>query len=218
MFQESLEMFRSARSRTIELVDHLSQEQLDFTSATGKWSTGEVLDHLLLAEKVNRDQIVELIELKKAQQKPFVRRTFADVNVSVAYIPKSVLPILEIPFTVINTFVPASAREFITRHRLIPAQTPDIATPRKNRPAAELREELANSFKETESLFNDNPDLNYCEMRVQHPLMGTNNVPELLRFMALHERRHQSQIKNTLASPRFPKPQPNGKGAPHVKL
>jgi uncharacterized damage-inducible protein DinB len=218
MFQASLEMFRSARSRTIALVDQLSQEQLDFTSATGKWSTGEVLDHLLLAEKVNRDQIVELIELKKSQQTPFVRRSFADVNVSVAYIPKSVLPVLEIPFTMLNTFVPTSAREFITRHRLIPAQTPDIATPRKGRLAAELREELADSFKKTETLFKDNPDLDYCEMQVQHPLMGTNNVPELLRFMALHEQRHQSQINNTLASPRFPKPQPNGKGAAHVKL
>ena len=218
MFQESLEMFRSTRSRTIALMTQLSQEQLDFTSATGKWSTGEVLDHLLLAEKVNRDQIIELIELKKAQQKPFVRRTFADVNVSVAYIPKSVLPILEVPFTVLNTFVPVRAREFITRNRLIPAQTPDVGIPQRGRPAAQLREELANSFQETESLFKDNPDLDYCEMRVQHPLMGTNNVPELLRFMALHEQRHQSQIKDTLASPRFPRPQPNGKGAPHVKL
>src|SRR5215218_5313237 len=98
MFRESLEMFRSTRSRTLALAEQLSQEQLDFTTATGKWSTGEVLDHLLLAERVNRNQIAELIELAKAQQKPFVRRTFADVNVSIAYIPKSVLPIFEVPF------------------------------------------------------------------------------------------------------------------------
>lgn len=194
MFRESLEMFRATRSRTIALAEQLSQEQLDFTLAPGKWSAGEVLDHLLLAERVNRDQIAELIELKKAQKKPFVRRTFADVNVSVAYIPKSVLPMLGVPFTLLNTFVPAVVREFITRNRIIPAQAPDLAIPRKGRSAAELREELRSSFTETESLFNANADLDYGEMTVQHPLMGTNNVPGLLRFMAAHEERHQSQI------------------------
>lgn len=218
MFRESLEMFRSTRSRTIAMADELSQEQLDFTPASGKWSAGEVLDHLLLAERVNRDQIAELIDLKKAQRRPFVRRTFADVNVSIAYIPKSILPILEVPFTLLNTFVPAGVREFMTSNRLVPAQSPDIASPRRGRPVAELREALASSFKETEDLLNANADLDYVEMKVQHPLMGTNNVPGLLRFMALHEKRHQSQINNIMASPQFPRPQPSGKGVPHVEL
>jgi uncharacterized damage-inducible protein DinB len=218
MFQESLELFRSTRSRTRALAEQLSQEQLDFKAATGKWSAGEVLDHLLLAEGVNRDQIAELIELRKSQQKPFVRRTFADVNVSVAYIPKSLLPIFEVPFTLLNTLVPVGCREFITRNRLIPAQSPDIAIPRRGRSAAALHEELASSFAETENLFNANPDLDYGEMTVQHPLMGTNNVPELLRFMALHEQRHQSQINNIMLSPQFPRSQPSSKGASDVKL
>ena len=206
MFQESLQLFRSARSRTLALAAQLSQEQLDYASATGKWSAGEVLDHLLLAEKVNREQIAELIELQKAQQKAFVKRSFADVNVSVAHIPKSLLPIFEVPFTLLNTIVPVGFREFITRHRLIPAQSPDIALPRKGRAASELREALAGSLRETEGLFEANPNLDYGEMSVRHPLMGTNSVPGLLRFMALHEQRHQSQINNIMTSPQFPRP------------
>ena len=218
MFRESLEMFRSARLRTISLASGLSQAQLDFTSAAGKWSVGEVLDHLLLADKLNRDQIAELIELKRAQRKPFVRRGFADVNVSVGYIPKCVLPILEVPFTLLNTFVPAGVREYMTRNRLVPAQHPDIATPRRGRPAAELRENLASSLQETEDLFEANADLDYSEMIAQHPLLGSNNVPELLRFMAAHEQRHQSQIDNVIASPQFPESHSTRKGAPHVEL
>lgn len=218
MFRESLEMFRSTRSRTIALVNDLSQSQLDFRAATGKWSTGEVLDHLLLAERMNRDQIAELIDLKKAGRNPFVRRTFSDVNVSVAYIPKSLLPALEVPFTLLNTFIPATVRQYMTRHRLIPAQSPDIGIPRRGRPATELRENLASSFKETESLFNANPGLDYLEMSIQHPLLGKNDVPGLLRFMAAHEQRHQSQIKDIMASPQFPRPPSGDKGAPHVEL
>jgi hypothetical protein len=218
VFKESLEMFRATRSRTIELMNDLSQTQLDFTPETGKWSVGEVLDHLLLAESLNRGQIAELIDLKKAGRNPFVRRTFSDVNVSVAYIPKSLLPALEVPFTLLNAFIPASVRQCMTRNRLIPAQAPDIATPRKGRPTAELRENLTSSFKETESLFNANPDLDYLEMSVQHPLLGRNDVPGLLRFTAAHEQRHQSQIKDIMASPQFPGSHSSGNGGPHVKL
>jgi len=218
MFQVSLEMFRSTRARTIELADALSQEQLDFTAATGKWSAGEVLDHLLLAEKLNRDQIAELIELKNAGQNPVVRRSFSDLNVSVAYIPKSLLPLFELPFTLVNVFVPARIREYMTRNRLIPAQSPDIATPKKGRVAAELREDLARSFKETENLLNANADLDYSTMSVQHPLMGTNDVPGLLGFMAAHEQRHQTQINNIMSCPQFPRPHRSGNGGPHVEL
>jgi hypothetical protein len=218
MFRESLEIFRSTRLQTIALAEQLSQSQLDFKYTPDKWSAGEVLDHLLLAERLNRDQIAELIDLKKAGRNPSVRRTFSDVNVSVAYIPKSVLPALEVPFTLLNIFVPASVRQYMTRNRLIPAQAPDKATPKRGRPAAELLEDLAASLRKTEELLNANADLDYREMSVQHPLLGNNDVPGLLRFMAAHEQRHQSQIKDIMASPQFPRPHINGKGAPHVEL
>jgi hypothetical protein len=183
----------------------LSQPQLDFTYAPDKWSAGEVLDHLLLAEKLYRDQISELIELKKDGRKAFVRRSFADVNVSIAHIPKPVLPFLEIPFTLLNMCMPDGVREYMARNRVIPAQNPDAATPRRGRAAAHLGAELAASLKQTEDLLHANPDLNYGEMFVQHPLMGTNDVPGLLRFMALHEQRHQSQIADMLSHPQFPR-------------
>lgn len=205
MFQESLKMLSSTRSSTLAMAQPLSQRQLDFAYAPGKWSAGEVLDHLLLAEKLNRDQISELIELKKGGRKAFVRRSFADVNVSIAHIPKPVLPFLEIPFTLLNMCVPDGVREYMARNRVIPAQNPDSATPRRGRAAAQLGAELAASLKQTEDLLRANPDLNYDEMFVQHPLMGTNDVPGLLRFMALHEQRHQSQIGDILAHPRFPR-------------
>jgi hypothetical protein len=40
-------------------------------------------------------------------------------------------------------------------------------------------------------------------MRYQHPIMGSNNVLQMLRIMALHERRHQSQIRDILRSRQF---------------
>src|SRR2546421_149871 len=166
---ESLEEFRATRARTLALVEGLTQSQLDYASGRGRWSAGEVLDHVLLAETTNRDQIVKLVELKRAGRRPELRLTFSDVNVSVAYLPRSVLPLLEAPLTLLNMFVPDRARNYLTRNRLVPFQNPDVAAPRSGRPGLLLRDELAASLRETEALFQNNPDLNYVEMVVQHP-------------------------------------------------
>jgi uncharacterized damage-inducible protein DinB len=205
MLEESLKMFREARARTLALTDGLSQAQLDYAPAPGRWSVGEVLDHLLLAEKMNREQFAELIALQKSRRRAELRRSFADVNVSVAYLPKSLLPLLDVPFTVLNMFIPAGVREAMMRNRTIPAQNPDAATPRRGRPAGELRHEPVASLDETQMLFAANPGLDYRTMVVQHPLMGRNDVGGLLRFLALHEGRHQAQMTEVMSAPHFPR-------------
>ena len=47
--------------------------------------------------------------------------------------------------------------------------------------------------------------LDYRELRYQHPLMGDNNVLQILRILSLHERRHHSQIQDIFRSRQFPK-------------
>jgi DinB superfamily len=195
----------AARQRTLELVAGLTQVQIEFSPDPGRWSVGEVLDHLLLAEALNRRDIAELIALAKSGRRPYLKRTFADMNVSMAFIPKSMLPSLEVPFRVLNMMVPRSARELLTRYRLVPAQSPDAGTPRKDRPIDELREELHGSLQEMKALFEANPTLDYRAMIHQHPLMGVNNALQMLRIVALHEQRHQSQISDILRHPGFPR-------------
>ncbi len=78
------------------------------------------------------------------------------------------------------------------------------ATPRRGRDGAQLRRELADSLRETESVILANDDLDYGGMFVQHPLLGRYDVPGLLRFMSAHEQRHQSQLVALVADSRFP--------------
>jgi hypothetical protein len=205
MYQADLALVGAARQRTLELVTGLTQVQIEFSPDPGRWSVGEVLDHLLLAEALNRRDIAELIALAKSGRRPYLKRTFADMNVSMAFIPKSMLPSLEVPFRVLNMMVPRSARELLTRYRLVPAQSPDAGTPRKDRPIDELREELHGSLQEMKALFEANPTLDYRAMIHQHPLMGVNNALQMLRIVALHEQRHQSQISDILRHPGFPR-------------
>lgn len=216
--EQSLNEFCATRARTLAISRGLTQEQLDFVPRPNRWSAGEVLDHMLLAEGINNDQISRLIELKKAGRNPSLDLSFSDLNISIAYVPRSLLSVFEVPLTFINMLVPNCLRDYLTRHRLVPFQNPDAAAPRRGRTASALTGDLNNSLKKTEALFQSYPSLHYGEMVLRHPLLGSYDVPGLLRFMAAHEQRHQSQIKDIIASPQFPRPPSSGNGGPHVKL
>jgi hypothetical protein len=203
-FRSSLELHRANRAHTLEMVREFSQYQMDFEPAAGKWSVGEVLDHLILGQRLNLSYIAEVIGMKKAGQRPVLRLSVEDVDVSIGFIPKSILPVLEVPLTVFNLFLPDAARDFLTSHRLIPAQNPELTAPRRSRPADDLRNDLMVSLRETEELLESDADLDFSGMLIQHPLLGNKNVPGLLRFLALHEQRHQAQIESIVANPGFP--------------
>ena len=202
--EQNLDEFRATRESTLAMTKALSQKDFDYSAAPNRWSIGEVLDHMLLAERLNREQIAKLIHLQRAGQRPELVLTFSDLNISVVGVPRSLLTLLEGPLTLMNMFVPDALRNYLTRKRLVPFRNPDVAAPRRGRPGAELRGDLISSLQETERLFQDNPDLDYDEMVVQHPLLGRYDVPGLLRFMSAHEQRHQSQIADIQRAPQFP--------------
>jgi hypothetical protein len=204
MYKQNLELLHSARARTLHLCSTISQAQSEF-APPGKWSTGEVLHHLLLSDYLYHRNFTRLIELQKSGQRPVLRSNFTDLNPSIGYIPKSLLPILEIPFTVVNLFVPNVVRETMTQFRLLPAQNPDVTTPKKGQRVSKLRESLQSSHDDIAALFDANPELDYGAMRFRHPILGNNSVPQMLRIAVMHERRHQSQIQDLLRSPQFAK-------------
>lgn len=223
MYQEELSLLRSTRSETIELVEKLSEEQLRFSPKPGlksfeipffalrsvspsrpKWSTGEVLDHLILFEKVFRQDISFIIQLETSNRAPILRLGFEEINVSFGFIPRSFLPLLEIPVGAFSQLLPNSLVEWLTQNRLLPAQNPDVAAPRKGRVKQDLLNDLRASVSETEALFEANPHLDYREMFRQHPTTGRQNVLEAVRMIALHEKRHHSQIREILADQDFP--------------
>jgi hypothetical protein len=204
MYHQNLELLHSTRAGTLRLCSAITQAQSEF-APPGKWSAGEILHHLLLAENMYRRNFAQLIDMQKSGERPVLRRSFADMNTSIAHIPKPILPVLEIPFTVMNMFIPTVVRETMMQFRLVPAQNPDVMTPKKGQPVNDLRVALQASYHEMVALFNANPQLDYRGMIFQHPILGSNNLLEMIRILALHERRHQSQIRDLLRLPQFSK-------------
>lgn len=204
MIDRAFAELAAARGRTIALAAPLTQAQLDFRARPGRWSIGENLDHLLRAEDLYRSEIARLIGLARAGERPYIRRTFSEVNVAPLYVPELFLPLLDVPFTFMNRFVPQSVRDYAAEHPLLRMRNPTIAAPLAGRPGPELRNELASSLERTRTLLAANADMPFERMISEHPLMGAANAPQILAFLARHEKRHHAQIEKVRADGRFP--------------
>lgn len=203
--RDRLNEFASVRALTLAAISPLSQAQLDFSPRPGRWSIGEIADHMLLAESQYRDEIGRLIDLLRAGRRPYIKRSFAEANVSPFFLPDSVLSLLDVPLSIVGRFVPDAVRAVITELPLLPTRNPDFATPRPKRQAAAITTDLAWSINRTRDLIVANPDVDFTQLISEHPLMGRTNVPQILTFLARHERRHQAQMERVRGEPGFPR-------------
>ena len=204
MIDQAVTAFAAARAQTSAAIAPLSQAQLDFRPRHGSWSIGEVADHLLLAEDLYRGEIERLIGMVKRGERPYLRRSFAEVNVSPLHLPDFMLSLLEVPFGITSRLIPQNVRSLVTRYPLLPTRNPDIATPRAGRPGAELRQDLSDSLARTRALIADNAGMDFTKMVSEHPLTGATNVEQIFGFLSLHERRHQVQMERVRTNPQFP--------------
>ena len=195
---DPLARVRATRARTLELVAGFSQEQLDRAPGPRRWSAGEVLDHLVLTDRVYVRDVGELLALAAAGRGTRLRRTFGDLNPSILFLPKSLLPALELPLTIMSRLLPTRLRDTLASARWFPAHHPDQAAPRPGRPADELRRELAAGPEQIATLLAAHPDLDLAALTHAHPLLGVHTLPQLLDFLADHETRHHGQLRDTL--------------------
>jgi hypothetical protein len=194
MFDTDLESLHAVRLRCLDLIRPLSQADLDRIPALGKWSVGEIVDHIILAGELLQRKMEDLIWLKRSGQRPFLRQTFSDIDVGFSFIPKALMPLVDIPFTFFSSFLIGPVRDFVVKHRLILFRAATEAMPRYGLPADELHRRLLSSFAALRLIFENNADLDFRELVAQHSLLGYQNMLELLRFMRNHELRHQQQI------------------------
>jgi hypothetical protein len=194
----------TARAQTLRRVASLSERQIDFVPQPGRWSIGEVLDHLLLSQQLYHDEIVELIGLKRAGRQPYLRRTFRDINISPLCLPDAVLPWLDLPLTLMNRILPDAVRDLMTAVPIVPSRSASRTTPRPHRAAVDLRSDLLSSLAGLRALIAANADLDFREMVSEHPVTGVSHVPRMLTFLANHERRHQRQIDRVRGGRKFP--------------
>ena len=197
-----IERARATRFETLELVDGLDQEQIDFAAEEGSWSLGQVLDHLIKTDGLYFKNIHRLVARKKAGKTPFIYRGIS----SVMSMPKPlrlVAPLFEVPFAVPNSLLPSALRHKVGANRKLPLKAPDAFIPRADRPIAELREDLHKLIDDLDLLEKEDMDLR--KLYYYNPVLGLATVPGAIEFLAVHEERHQGQLREILSSPEFPR-------------
>jgi len=195
---KGLVLVRSTRQKTLSLTERLTQSDLDRSPAPGKWSVGEILDHLVKADEVYYTIIRDLFQLRQNGKEAYVRKGFKEINASVLGLPKSALTYFEIPFSLYNLALPRPFRTFLMTSRWFPTEAPDVARPRPGRAGDALRWELNEAPKELERQFESQFEVKYTDFKFYHPLFGENNLFELLQILTFHESIHNKQIQETV--------------------
>jgi hypothetical protein len=162
----------------------------------------EIADHLVRSEALYRDQIQALIQMAR-DGRASMRIGFDEVDSSIGGVPRDVMRLFETPMRIFNLFVPHAVRETMVRYPIMPALNPSKTHPGTGLGRAELLTDLAVSLDETESLLRGGLPANVEVPEIEHPIMGSNNLPRLLRIVIAHEERHQGQIAAIRAG--FPK-------------
>jgi len=193
-----LEARQVIRIRTLSLIQPLGQNQLDHAPRAGAWSVGEIVDHVLLADQIERGIVKELTLLLRRGKRPFVERSLLDLGMHPKFMPKVFISSLEPLVSFFSTHTPLSIRAWLMRQPLIPFPHPAKATPRRFLPGNELRSRLVFSYQATSSLFKANADIDFHSLVVRHSILGYLNTMDLLRLMGNHEARHQKQIEKTV--------------------
>ncbi|MEM7357144.1 MAG: DinB family protein [Acidobacteriota bacterium] len=206
------ESARAVRRQTLSRVQDLDQKQADYRPGRGKWSVGEVLDHLVKLDDLIVRELGVAIERRRLGL-PFVYRGIADIDTTLPWVLKPVLPFFEVPFSIFNTAVPQPVRRALTGNRRIPVQAPKIIEPRFGRPIETLRRELDSTFSALEQQQAENPRIDLNRVYYYNPITGLASVAGLYRFVSNHEQRHQKQLHDILQDGSFPTTESDSRAA-----
>jgi uncharacterized damage-inducible protein DinB len=192
----AIEEFRVVRERTLEITDELSDDRAQKRVRAGTWSVVEVLDHLVRSEVVFRKYHRQAIEHSWAYGKGTIRVGFREVDTRLRPLPGGWMPLLAPLLFGLHAVTPFEVRLAVMRKRgLVWAAAPKVAEPRSARALDHLRADLEAEIRETAALFDGDLSMSLPQVRVAHPLYGSNNAMQMLRLMSAHEERHQHQLR-----------------------
>jgi uncharacterized damage-inducible protein DinB len=199
-----VERLHAVREETLGLLGEVSAEQALWSPRRGAWSIAQIADHLLRSEELYRDQFRRLIQMAREGKSSSIELSLREVNTSIAAIPRDVMRLFEVPMRMFNLFLPHAVRETLVRYPLVSALNPGVSDPRPGLSLEKLKQDLAAALTQTESLLRAPMPPNIERPTIVHPLLGKNNLPQLLRILIAHEERHQGQIAGIRTSAGFP--------------
>ena len=171
---EILDLLRSSRSDTLAKLAALSDEQWSFKPAPDRWSAGEVAEHLYLAEQVFHSQVDAL--MKAAPSPDWDKQSEGKVQTLTQVIPD----------------------------RSNRAQAPPPAVPKGQMSRTQVVESFVAARSRMIGRVLDRSKAYKAHIGDSGTPLGDLSAAHWLRFAALHNQRHNKQIDEVLADPKFP--------------
>lgn len=195
----ALDLFNEARGVTLESISQLDQAQLDATPQLGRWSLGEIFDHLIRVDRMFLREVSELVQRQRQGQIPLIFRSLRDLGAPGGSLPLPFRLPIEGTLAFGNIAFPARLRELAFRQRAVRVQAPQRLEPRAKRGKQELIADLQAGPAEVQRLENT-PDVSLRSALYYSPLAGWSGIDGLIRLIAQHDRRHQAQIQEARAA------------------
>jgi uncharacterized damage-inducible protein DinB len=202
---KELERFQAVRAKTLDLLGQVTEEQAAWSPRAGEWSIVQIADHMLRSEELHRGQFQRLLEMARSRKGRALYVSFEEVNTTAVFVPRAAISILETPVRMFTLFVPHVLRRAIVRYPLVAALNPNASEPRGDLSLSKLRVDLAASIEATTKLLQGPLPADLERLTIDHPVIGSNNIVELLSIMSAHEERHQGQIQRLRKNTGFPK-------------
>lgn len=173
---KTLTWLRDSQKQTLDAVEGLSDEQWNFKPAAGKWSVGEVVEHIYLAEGLIFKQV------EAAMAAPFNPNWKEKTKGKSEFI------------------------ERVMVNRTGKAQAPEQIVPVGKLTRSELMEKLKSARAATIKFAEQTEaPLKSHTSEHPFPVFNTLSAYNWLIYIPLHNIRHNQQIDEVKASPNFPK-------------
>jgi uncharacterized damage-inducible protein DinB len=174
--EKALKLLLESQKELLDAVEQLSEEQWNFKPGPLRWSVGQVVEHIMLSESLLFNAVEQALAAKPNPE--WETKT------------KGKLELLE--------------RVMPSRDRR--AQAPEIIRPLSKLP----RPEVMSRFKEVRAktikfVEQTNAPLKQHTYDHPFPVFSTLNAHQWLMYIPLHHIRHNKQIAEVKADPKFPK-------------
>jgi DinB superfamily len=172
--EELLEHLEETRGALLDAVEHVPAGRRDARPGDGRWTVGEVLDHVSRVEAGFARLLTKRVS--DAREKGLARETETS--------------------SILGT---VASGPLLDRERRL--QAPEIVVPRPGATVAEGRAALAASRAAVRAALTDASGLALGTLTQQHPYFGTQNMYQWGVFLGYHDLRHADQIREIARTP-----------------
>jgi hypothetical protein len=206
-FNRAVDRFQHERAVFLSGIERLTQIELNYQPTRHSWSIGQLAHHVALAESVWFGYIKSLLGKGSRDNGATLRVSLQEVPFSARMIPDFVLksPFVIAPLSFMVNMLPRPLYSMLFAVPIFKFDAGARMQPRVGLTRTQILKILSDTRKTTMDLINPVADWDLSRFRLNHPLVGEQNVYGILELIASHDQRHTSQVESIKKTSDYPR-------------